>query len=95
MSQYLPATWALDETCGSVGVLSLGDPPPNPALRLLLLLGRRVYLQTYLSTYRAGAPQVIDQARAFFPLMAAARLIEEIAPEREKLLGMVEKRMGQ
>jgi hypothetical protein len=45
-------------------------------------------MRAYLGSYRAAAPEIVEQSEAFLPVMAAARINEEIAPEREKVLKM-------
>jgi aminoglycoside phosphotransferase (APT) family kinase protein len=70
-------------------LLTIGDPPNQGAMRLLLLLGRSQFARGYSQTYQRGAPEVFRQSQAFLPVMAAARLNEEIAPEREKLLKLI------
>ncbi len=70
-------------------LLMVGDPPQRGLMRLLILLGRRVFMNAYLRAYRAESPEVLAQSDAFLPVMAAARLNEEIEPERERVLEMV------
>lgn len=67
-------------------LLTIGDPPQGGFYRLLILAMRGIYFRTYLDEYRRGAPEVVRLSDAFIPIMAAARLNEEIAPERDKLL---------
>ncbi len=70
-------------------LLTIGDPPNKGLMRWLILAGRGVFVRTYLETYRKAAPAVMEQSEAFLPVMAAARLNEEILPETEKLLRLV------
>jgi uncharacterized protein (TIGR02172 family) len=70
-------------------LLTIGDPPQGGAIRLVLLLGRRLYFRTYMETYRRSDPDVVQLSDAYLPVQAAARLNEEIAPEREKLIRMI------
>ena len=67
-------------------LLTIGDPPQGGFYRLLILAMRGIFFRTYLDEYRRGAPEVVRLSDAFIPIMAAARLNEEIAPERERLL---------
>jgi len=71
-------------------LLSLGDPPPGSAFSLrLILLGRSLYVRSYLRYHQDRSPETVRLSSAYLPVMAAARLNEEIAPEREKLLKLV------
>ena len=73
-------------------LLSLGDPPPDPILRLLVPLARAMFHRVYLDEYRRHAPEIARLSEAFLPVMVAARFNENIAPEREKLLKIVRAR---
>jgi uncharacterized protein (TIGR02172 family) len=70
-------------------LLGIGDPPNRGPRRWLILTGRSLFVRNYLSAYREAAPEVVEQSDAFLPVMAAARVNEEITPEREKLFRMV------
>jgi len=69
-------------------LLTSGDIPDDiPApLRLLLKLVRRSFFQTYLKRYLARRPDPQRQRQAWLPVIAAARLSENILPEQETLL---------
>jgi uncharacterized protein (TIGR02172 family) len=67
---------------------TVGDPPQGGLVRLMVLAARGVFRSEYLKAYRAAAPEIVEQSEAFLPTMAAARLNEEIAPEREQVLRM-------
>jgi uncharacterized protein (TIGR02172 family) len=70
-------------------LLTLGQPPNGGLANFFILLGRRLYYRTYLKRYAESAPQVVWQSEAFLPVMAAARLNEDIANERAALLKIV------
>jgi hypothetical protein len=48
--------------------------------------GRRVLLSRYLRAYRAAAPLDVEEVDRWLPLLAAARLSEDIDEERLTLL---------
>ena len=54
----------------------------NPIVRAVI----RLYGQTYLNRYRALIPDTSNQLHQWVPIIAAARLNEEIVPEREALI---------
>lgn len=76
-------------------MLRLGDPPPGAPLliRVLADVGRGLLLSFYRRAYRRVRP--LDQALAERWLLpvAAQRLSENIEPEREKLLRLLEERL--
>jgi uncharacterized protein (TIGR02172 family) len=59
----------------------------SPVLRTAIRLYHRIYLNRYL----AIVPDKSNELREWTPVIAAARLNEEIAPEREALLKLVQK----
>ena len=69
-------------------LFTVGDPPNKGFARWLILTGRGLFLSAYLRAYRAAAPEIVAQSDAFLPVMAAARLNENIAPEQEQVLKM-------
>lgn len=68
----------------TVGVKAAGDMV-SPAIRLLLGLFHR----TYLSRYEALVPDRQADLARWLPIIAAARLDEQIEPERAALLQIV------
>jgi uncharacterized protein (TIGR02172 family) len=58
----------------------------HPIIRTVI----KLYHRTYLNRYRALKPDSSDELSRWIPLVAAARLNEDIRPEREALLKMVE-----
>lgn len=69
----------------TVGVKAAGDMV-NPTIRLLSGLFRRVYL----NRYRSLVPDRQAELARWQPVIAAARLDEQIEPERSTLLCMVD-----
>ncbi len=61
---------------------------------LLLRTFSRLFHSAYLRRYRALAPEPDDQRERWTPIIAAARLAETIAHEREALLHIVEEAVG-
>jgi hypothetical protein len=58
----------------------------NPIVRVAITLYHRVYL----NQYHALVPDTTNELNRWMPVIAAARLNEEIIPEREALRQMVE-----
>jgi Ser/Thr protein kinase RdoA (MazF antagonist) len=58
----------------------------NPVIRIAI----RLYYRAYLSRYHALVPDTKNELSRWLPVIAAARLNEEIPPEREALIKMVE-----
>jgi uncharacterized protein (TIGR02172 family) len=78
-------------------LLSLAVLPPGlPAhLRLLLRLGRRMFHNLYLKRYHQLYPGGLQQLISWQPIVAAARLSNEIPAEREHLLALVKAGLAQ
>ena len=70
----------------SIGIKAAGKQTP-PFLRLMVKLYHRVYLQRY----RAHRPDTRDEFARWLPVIAAARLNENIIPEREALIRIAER----
>lgn len=72
-------------------LLSIGQTPRtlNLLMRLLILLGRRTFYRAYMRRYQSSATGGKRQLQAWIPVMAAARLNEEIANETAALLMIV------
>ncbi len=72
-------------------ILRLGEPPENYGLpiKLMAKFGRSILIWGYLRAYRRLRPLDIPRVEAWaFPL-AVARLAEDIAEERERLLRLL------
>jgi uncharacterized protein (TIGR02172 family) len=70
-------------------MLTVGDPTGTGIGRLLIIAGRGLFVREYLRAYRAAEPELARLSDAFLPVQAAARLNEQIGPEREKLLEII------
>jgi uncharacterized protein (TIGR02172 family) len=70
-------------TVGPKGAANLVSP--------LLLFGIRFFHRTYLNRYLGAVPDKRNELKRWAPVIAAARLNEDIAPEREALLEIVQK----
>ena len=66
-------------------LLSFGQPTGNPLSFLLFTIGRTAFYNGYMNRYRAVCPQGAERLKAWIPIMAAARLNEEIPNEMERL----------
>jgi Ser/Thr protein kinase RdoA (MazF antagonist) len=69
----------------SIGAKGAGNQV-SPLLRMVV----RLYHRTYLNRYRALNADSENELERWMPVIAAARLNEDIIPEREALIGMVE-----
>jgi hypothetical protein len=56
----------------------------------MIRMAVKLYHRAYLGRYRALHTDNMDELKRWMPVIAAARLIEEIRPEREALIRMVE-----
>jgi len=72
-------------------LLSNGDVPEDTPNRQLIILARRFFYRAYLNHYLDHAPQGRKQLLRWMPVLAAARLNENIQPERESLVELVRK----
>jgi aminoglycoside phosphotransferase (APT) family kinase protein len=73
----------------TVLMLQRGEPPGASVLQLRLIgLLRRALLRSYLRAYRAHRPCPDAAIAAWIPVIAAARLSENIAAERVQLLAL-------
>lgn len=70
-------------TIGPKGAANLVSP--------LLLFGIRFFHRVYLNRYRGVVPDKGNELTRWAPVLAAARLNEDIAPEREALLEIIQK----
>ncbi len=73
-------------------LISIGRPlDTNPLKLLLLLVARSVFVNAYHRRYREVKPDPEGQLQAWIPVMAAARLNENIKEETAALLAIVNK----
>jgi tRNA A-37 threonylcarbamoyl transferase component Bud32 len=63
----------------------------NPIIRAAI----RLYHQIYLNRYHALCPDAKNEMNNWLPVVAAARLNENILPEREALINMVQEGLNQ
>jgi aminoglycoside phosphotransferase (APT) family kinase protein len=75
----------------SMLILQLGDPPPGTALtlRILAVVGRRIFRALYSRAYRRILKLDDAQVRAWAVPVAVARLGDGIESEREALLSHI------
>jgi uncharacterized protein (TIGR02172 family) len=71
-------------------LLSIGAKSAGKQLSPFIRMAIRLYHRTYLNQYRAFSPDQTNEMDRWTPVIAAARLKEEIAPERQALLKMVQ-----
>jgi tRNA A-37 threonylcarbamoyl transferase component Bud32 len=70
-------------------LLTTGQPVGSSFLSRLMLLGRQQFFQAYRKQYEALNPGGNEQLRVWLPVMAAARLNENIENEQGSLLRVV------
>lgn len=70
-------------------LLTLGQPPGNAIAIRLILLARGVFYRGYMLRYQSLTSEGREQLPAWIPIMAAARLNEDIANENAALLRIV------
>jgi uncharacterized protein (TIGR02172 family) len=71
-------------------LLSQGDAPSGGFMLQLVLLLRKVLVREYLNAYASQQTEYVNQFKAWLPVMAAARLNENIASEKDKLLKFIQ-----
>jgi tRNA A-37 threonylcarbamoyl transferase component Bud32 len=69
-------------------LLTIGTPPSNLE-RILVKFARGAFVETYLEHYFKLRPGNRDQVETWKPIIAAARLNENINGERAALIGMI------
>lgn len=67
-------------------ILSVGAKAAAKQVRPLIRAAIKLYHRTYLNRYRALHPDSTNELVQWMPVIAAARLSEEILPEREALI---------
>ena len=76
-------------------ILSIGAKAAGKQIHPLLRTAIRAYQCTYLNRYQALRENTGDELRLWKPVIATARLSENIVPEREALIRMVEKGLAE
>ena len=72
-------------------LIRYGAPPPMNPLGIILRLGRDSFYRAYYRHYFAKSGADPEQVRLWIPVVAAARLNENIASEESALLSIVQK----
>jgi thiamine kinase-like enzyme len=70
-------------------LLTIGPKAAGDLLSPILKLAVRFYHRAYRSHYNAQVPGAQEQAERWLPVIAAARLVEDIPPERTALLNTI------
>jgi tRNA A-37 threonylcarbamoyl transferase component Bud32 len=76
-------------------LLTIGPKAAGNLVSPLLKLAIGLYYRAYRNHYNSLAPGTGKEAGRWLPVIAAARLNEDIAPEREALLSMVKERVSE
>ena len=72
-------------------ILSIGAKAAGKQVRTIIRIAIRLYHQMYLKQYQKFFPDHGNELNLWTPVIAAARLNEDIIPEREALIKMMEK----
>ncbi len=79
-------------------LLSIGEPPPATqlSLRLLAKVGRRLLISSYVRAYGRHTAERVDEARVrqWEIVNLAARVLDEVPGERQRLLQRLQKEFG-
>jgi tRNA A-37 threonylcarbamoyl transferase component Bud32 len=70
-------------------ILSVGAKGAGKKVRPIIRMAIKLYHRTYLKWYRVLNPDTGNESHRWMPVIAAARLNEDIVPEREALVRMV------
>jgi uncharacterized protein (TIGR02172 family) len=70
-------------------ILSIGAKAAGKQVRLFIRMAIRLYQRAYLNRYHTLNPAPADEHTRWAPVIAAARLSENIIPEREALIKIV------
>ena len=70
-------------------LLSIGAKGAGKQVRPIIRMIVSLYYRTYLNRYRMLIPETGNELNRWMPVIAAARLNEDIIPEREALIKMV------
>lgn len=72
-------------------MLTMGEPVGVSLMARLMLLGRQKFFQGYIRQYEALSPGRHERLHAWLPVIAAARLNENIQSEQNGLLKIIRK----
>ena len=73
---------------------SVGPKAAGKRISSAARMAIRFYVRAYQNRYQALSPETPKEAGRWMPVIAAARLNENIAPEREALIEIVKKATG-
>jgi uncharacterized protein (TIGR02172 family) len=76
-------------------LLSIGAKAAGKQVRPIIRTAIKLYHRTYLHRYHALKPDPANEFARWMPVIAAARLSENIIPEREALIKIVEESLAQ
>jgi aminoglycoside phosphotransferase (APT) family kinase protein len=71
-------------------ILSIGAKGAGKQVSPMIRMAIKLYHRAYLDRYRALYTDNMEELNRWMPVIAAARLIEDIRPEREALIRIVE-----
>jgi thiamine kinase-like enzyme len=71
-------------------ILSIGPKSAGKLVSPVIKIAIKLYYRVYLSRYHRLAPDPKNELGRWMPVIAAARLNEDIVPEREALIKMVQ-----
>jgi aminoglycoside phosphotransferase (APT) family kinase protein len=89
MTACTGSPWA--DVARSSLLLSIGANAAGKQVRSIVRLVVRLYHYSYLNQYRRMIPDAGNELHRWSPVIAAARLSEDIIPEREALIKVVQK----
>lgn len=70
-------------------LLSIGPKSAGKLVSPIIKIAIRLYYRAYLNRYHTLVPDTKNELKRWIPVIAAARLNEDIVPEREALIKMV------
>jgi Ser/Thr protein kinase RdoA (MazF antagonist) len=76
-------------------LLSIGPKGAGKLVSPIIKIAIKLYHWVYLNRYQALIPDTENEANRWAPVIAAARLNEDIAPEREALIKIVKEGLDQ
>ena len=76
-------------------ILSIGAKAAGNQVRPIIRMAIKLYHRTYLNRYRTLEPDTKNEMDRWVPVIAAGRLNENIIPEREALIRIVEEGLAE
>jgi aminoglycoside phosphotransferase (APT) family kinase protein len=92
MTACLGSPWA--DVARTSMILTIGVKAAGDQVSALIRSASGLFHRTYLNRYRSLAPDGQDELQRWLPLIAAARLAEQIEPERAALLQMLAEQLS-